>query len=321
MPKCLVNERSVKVEKTKVITEGAMMLAIFAILLAVSVYVPIISIVGALFLLLPFLIYSAKHPAGPAFGLLACAVALSFIIGGVISVPLAIMYGTTGLIMGALIRRQSDGWIVYMGGSLVFLLNLIVQYAAAMWLFDISFADEFSKAFKESAAETSRVLGQEVPYTDEEINTLIDYMNAILPAILTALAFLTVLLLRTVNYPIAKRLGVKIKPLQPFRTVRLPRTILWYYLLLMAGAIFVQPEPGTSWYDIYVNVLFILQACLYIQGLSFVFFFAHSKKWPKAIPVLAALLSIPLIPLLYLIRLLGIIDLGFDLRQRMQKKR
>ncbi|WP_172656732.1 YybS family protein [Domibacillus robiginosus] len=307
-------------EKTRIITEGAMMLAIFAILLAVSIYVPIVSIIGALFLLLPFLVYSSKYPPGPAFSLLAVSLLLAFLVGGIVSVPVAIMYGTTGLIMGTLIRRQSDGWIVYMGGSIAFLLNMIVQYAAAVWLFDISFADEFSSTFKQSVAETSRMLGQEAPYTGEEINTLISYITAILPAIFVVVAFVTVLLLRTANYPIAKRLGVKVKPLQPFRTVRLPRTILWYYLLFMVGAIFVKPAPGTSWYDIYVNMMFILQACLYIQGLSFVFFYAHSKRWPKAIPVLAALLSIPLIPLLYLIRLLGIIDLGFDLRQRMQKK-
>lgn len=320
MPEFAANERSVKVGRTKVIKEGAIMLAIFAVLLAVSVYVPIVSVIGALFLLLPFLIYSAKYPVAPAFGLLAAAVGLSFIIGGIVSVPVAIMYGTTGLIMGVLIRKKSDGWIVYMGGSLVFLFNLVTQYAASMLLLDISFVDEFSSSFKQSMEQTSSMLGQEMPYTGEEINELIQYISAILPAIFVILAFLAVLLLRTVNYPIIKRFGVKAKPLNPFRTVRLPRTILWYYLLFMISAVFVKPDPGTNWYVIYVNVMFVVQACLYIQGLSFVFFFAHSKKWPKAIPVVVALLSIPLIPLLYLIRLLGIIDLGFDLRQRMQKK-
>ncbi|MET1030797.1 YybS family protein [Domibacillus tundrae] len=306
--------------KTKVITEGAMMLAIFTVLLLISVYVPIVSIVGALFLLFPFLIYSAKYPAGPSFMLLAGAIAVAFIAGGIVSVPVAVMYGTTGLAMGMLIRKQSDGWMVYMAGSLVFLVNIIIQYVGTVLLLDISFVDQFSSAFKQSMIETSDILGQEMPYTEDQINTVIQYIGALLPAIFVMIAFIVVLLLMTVNYPIVKRLGISIKPLNPFRTVQLPRAILWYYLFFMVGAILVKPESGTTWYDIYVNVMFILQACLYIQGLSLVFFFAHSKKWPKAIPVILAVLSIPLIPLLYLIRLLGIIDLGFDLRQRMQKK-
>lgn len=320
MPECAANERSVEVGKTKVITEGAMMLAIFTVLLLISVYVPIISIVGALFLLLPFLIYSGKYPAGPSFMLLAGAIAVAFIAGGILSVPVAVMYGTTGLVMGMLIRKRSDGWMVYMAGSLVFLVNIVIQYVGAMVLLDISFVEQFGNAFKQSMIETSNMLGQEVPYSENEIDAVIEYIGALLPAIFVVSAFIAVLIMITVNYPVLKRLGVKMKPLNPFRTVQLPRAILWYYLFFMVGALLVKPESGTTWYDIYVNVMFILQACLYIQGLSFVFFFAHSKKWPKAIPVILAVLSIPLIPLLYLIRLLGIIDLGFDLRRRMQKK-
>ncbi|WP_197076612.1 YybS family protein [Domibacillus indicus] len=306
--------------RTNAITEGAMMLAIFTVLLMVSVYVPIVSIAGALFLLLPFLIYSAKYPAGPALGLLAGAVAVSFIAGGVVSVPIAVMYGTTGVVMGNMIRRQSEGWIVYMAGSLVFLMNIVIQYVGAVLLFDISFLSEFGRTFKQSMLETSSMLGQELPYSEDEIDSVIQYVGALLPTVFVLAAFVAVLLLMLVNYPILKRLRIEVKPLQPFRTVRLPRSILWYYLLFMAGALFARPETGTAWYDVYVNAMFILQACLYIHGLSFVFDFAYSKKWPKAVPVILAVLSILFVPLLYLIRLLGIIDLGFDLRQRMQKK-
>lgn len=320
MPSYAANERSVGVRKTNVITEGAMMLAIFTVLLMISVYVPIVSIAGALFLLLPFLVYSSKYPAGPSIGLLAGALLISFIAGGLVAVPLALMYGTTGLVMGAFIRKQSDSWIVYMAGSLVFLVNIVLDYIIGVTLLDISFLDVFAEAFKQSMADTSEMLGQEAPYTESEVNAVIQYIGALLPAIFVLTAFVAMLLITAVNYPVIKRLGVKVKPFTPVRNVRLPRAILWYYLIFMVGALIVQPEAGTAWYDMYVNVMFILQACLYIQGITFIFFLAHSKKWPKAIPVIITVLSIPIFPLLYLIRLLGIIDLGFDLRQRMQKK-
>ncbi len=296
------------------------MLALFTVLLLLSVYVPIVSIIGGLFLLLPFFIYSSKYPVGPSLMLLFSAGIVSLIAGGLPVVPVAIMYGTTGVVMGSFVRKQLDGWIVYMAGSLTFLINIIAQYVGTVALFDFSFIEQFGAMFKQSIEDTSAVLGSEPVYTEKQIDNMIQYVATLLPAILVIVSFLSVLLLMAVNYPIAKRLGVKIKKLQPFYTVRFPRAILWYYLFFMAGALIVQPESGTAWYEIYTNVMFILQACLYVQGLSFIFFFAHIKKWPKAISIMIAVLSFLMIPLLYLIRLLGIIDLGFDLRQRMWKK-
>ncbi|OMP66514.1 hypothetical protein BTO28_11920 [Domibacillus epiphyticus] len=296
------------------------MLALFTVLLLISVYVPILSIVGVLFLLLPFFIYSAKYEIAPAFMLLFGSVAITFLIAGPFILPVAFMYGITGVVMGIMVRKKYDNWIIYMAGSLTFLLNVIVHYVGTIWLFDLSFVDEFGALFSQSVKDTSAILGSEPVYKPEQINEAIQYINAILPALFVMTSFVIVFLLMRINYPIAKRLGIQIKPFNPFWTVRLPRSILWYYLFFMIGALLVQPEDGTMWYDIYVNVMFILQACLYVHGLSFVFFFAHIKKWPKVIPIIIAILSILVIPVLYIIRLLGIIDLGFDLRQRLQKK-
>ncbi|OLN22315.1 hypothetical protein BTO30_10250 [Domibacillus antri] len=320
MPDCTAYERSVEVGRTKVITEGALMLALFTVLLLISVYVPILSVVGVIFLLLPFFIYSAKYGLGPALMMFVGSVAVTFIIAGPVALPVVFMYGITGVVIGTMVRRKYDNWMIYMAGSLTFLLNIIIQYIATIQLLGLSVVDQLGDLVKQSMNDTSAMLESAPVYTPEQIDAAIQYINDILPALFVVTAFFIVFLLMLINYPIAKRLGIQTKPLNPFRTVRLPRSILWYYLFFMIGALLVKPEEGTLWYDIYINVMFILQACLYIQGLSFVFFFAHRKKWPKAIPVIIAILSIPVIPVLYLIRLLGIIDLGFDLRQRMQKK-
>lgn len=314
-------ERSVEVEKTKIITEGALMLALFTVLLLVSVYVPVVSIIGVLFLLLPFFIYSAKYKITPALMLLIGAIAITFIIGGPFMLPAALLYGTTGIVMGSMVRRKLDNWIVYMAGSLTFLLNVIGQYVITIWLFDLTFLDEFRATFEAAMNETGPLIGSgDMDQMREQVDMAMNYISDILPALLIVTSFGMVFILMIINYPIAKRLGIQTKPVHPFHSVRLPNSILWYYLLFMISALIATPEKGTTWYDIYVNIMFILQGCLYIQGLSFVFFFAHRKKWSKAIPITITILSIPVIPVLYLIRLLGIIDLGFDLRQRMQKK-
>lgn len=296
------------------------MLAIFTVLFLITVYVPIVSIASALFLLLPFLLYSSKYPIGQSAALLAGAGAVSFIAGGLFSVPVAVMYGTTGMALGILIQRKAEGWILFMAGTIVFLVNVVVQYAAASFLFDLSFFDEVSRTVKASIEQSQEIIGGEAPYSAADIDSVIAYIGTLLPAMFVITSFIAMLIMMAVNIPIARRLGVDVKPLPRVRDIRLPKAILWYYLLFMVGALIVQPEAGTAWYDIYVNIMFILQGCLFVQGVALLFFYAHFKKWPGFLPVFITIFALLFVPLLYLIRLLGIIDLGFDLRQRIQKK-
>jgi len=67
------------------------------------------------------------------------------------------------------------------------------------------------------------------------------------------------------------------------------------------------------------NLLMIVGIALMLQGFSFIFYFAHIKRIAKAVPILIVIATI-LFPgiLLYFIRILGIIDIGFRLRGRLK---
>jgi uncharacterized protein YybS (DUF2232 family) len=58
-----------------------------------------------------------------------------------------------------------------------------------------------------------------------------------------------------------------------------------------------------------------------LQGLSFVAYFTHIKKFPKAFLIIAVILTFLLPFVLYIVRILGIIDLGFNLRKRLEEKK
>ncbi|WP_083800962.1 DUF2232 domain-containing protein [Bacillus sp. m3-13] len=57
-----------------------------------------------------------------------------------------------------------------------------------------------------------------------------------------------------------------------------------------------------------------------VQGFSFIFYFCYIKKISKAIPITLVILSFLITPLVYIIRMIGIIDIGFQLRDRIQGK-
>ncbi|MDQ0215396.1 uncharacterized protein YybS (DUF2232 family) [Oikeobacillus pervagus] len=300
------------------------MVAIFTVLLLVSIYIPVLWIISMLFLILPFFIYSAKYPQKYSTLMVLASSVISMIIGGVFSIGLALAYGTTGLVMGYFVQMKKGKFAIYMAGSLTFLVNTILQYVIAIAFFQINFIEDFTKMFKESYTQSINLmkqLGQPVPDNMmEQFNEMLNLIQILMPSLLVLASFLIVLLMMIVNFPIAKRLGIQVPNWAPFREWQVPKSVLWYYLILLLGNLIVAPEPGSTWYIASVNLMFMLQLCFYIQGLAFIYFYGHYKNWTKAIPIIITIVSILFLPILYFIRLLGIIDLGFHLRQRLQQK-
>lgn len=309
-------------KNTRMLVEGAFMLTIFIVLLLLSIYVPLVMIVAQLFLILPFLLYSAKYPMKYAVLLTVAAVIFSFMLGFA-AVPFAVLYGTTGLMMGYGIRLKKSKAHIFLSSSLVFLINIILFFAVAAKLFHLNFMDEFAEAFRSSSEQYSKALesfGQKPDVNIQaQLNEMLDVIMTLIPSLLVGTAFITVLVLMLVNFPIMRRLGLEVPRFQPFRLLRFPKAILFYYLVTLIVSIAVKLEPGTYWYMAVFNAANILQILLVIQGMAFIFYFSHLKKWPVMIPIIAIVLLVMVPVFLSIVRLLGIIDLGFDLRQRLKK--
>ncbi|MBS4207148.1 YybS family protein [Bacillus sp. FJAT-50079] len=311
--------------KTRMLTEGAMMLAIFTVLLWISIYVPVIMIIVQLILILPFLLYSSKYPLKSAILLLIGSIMISFLVGPwIATVPFTVLFGTTGMMAGYGVRTGKSKIIIYISSSIVFLFNLVLGFAIASKFFQIHFLDELTQMLRSSTSqyiEALEKLGQAPPANlQEQMNEMISMIGSMAPSLLIGTAFFTVWLILVINLPIVKRLGVDVPKFEPFRKLRFPKSVLWYYLIALILTLVMNPEEGTYLYMVLINGAFILQTLLVIQGLSFIFFFAYEKKWPMIVPIIAVVLTFIMPIFLSIVRMLGIIEIGFDLRQRMGNK-
>jgi uncharacterized protein YybS (DUF2232 family) len=120
-----------------------------------------------------------------------------------------------------------------------------------------------------------------------------------------------------VSVPVLKRLKLSVGTWPPFRQIMLPKQLLWYYLLVLV-ATFFPLEKGTFAYIAVINLYYLLQLLFMIQGFSFLYHVADRKNIAKGIVVIGTLFCFFFPFLLYLIAILGIIDLGFELRKRVQ---
>ncbi|MFB6466485.1 YybS family protein [Cytobacillus sp. Hz8] len=306
------------------LTYGAILLAIFAIILLITLYIPVIGIIMNLFLPLPFIMFAGKNDIKSSLVFFIASIFISLIVGTLFAIPLTLAYGMTGLIMGILIREGKSRFNVFIIGTLVFLLNLVGSYIFSIVFFEVNIIKDSIDLLRESLQSSQKLLsslGQDTSDTMmKQFENAFSMLETLVPSIFVISSIVMVFIIELVNTPIAKRFGIKIKNWDPFRNIFLPRSIIWYYLLLLLLSIFLKPETGSFLYSALINIGFILQFLLLIQGLSFIYYFSYIKNFSKAVPVIVTitLFFIPIV--LYIVRILGIIDLGFDLRKRLGKK-
>ncbi|NRG43866.1 YybS family protein [Bacillus sp. CRN 9] len=308
------------------LTEGAVLLAVFTVLLLMSLYIPVLGVLLTFVLPLPFILFAAKNKRSDSIVFFIAGLLFSLIVGTVISIPITLAFGLTGLVIGDFIREKKERSATFIGGTLTFLVVSILIYAAMNVLFNINFVEEMTKVMDESIEMSRSVvdsIGAGAADTEElfnQLETAMKTMETLIPSILVMMSLSTAFIIQLIAFPIVKRFGVEVTKWNSFADLTFPKSILWYYLITIFATLMMNPEEGTFWYMALLNLSFILQMLMVIQGLSFVFFFSRLKGWPKAAPVIILILTVFMPIFLYIIRILGIIDIGFDLRKRLDKR-
>lgn len=306
---------------TYALTEAAIQLAIFIVLFLASLYVPLLGMMISLFLSLPFIVFTMRHGYRPALVLLTAAVIVSTLISSVLSAFAAVMFGTGGIVIGALLAKQKNRYVVLAAATIAFLVNIVINYVVSVKFFDLDIIAQTISVISDSfhtAVQIMENAGEKPPEETvarfEQGLKLIKYVTPTLFVIAAlAFAYLTII----VSVPILKRLKLSVGTWPPFRQLMLPRQLVWYYLLVLI-ATFFPLEQGTFAFIVVINLYYVLQLLFAIQGFSFLYYIAYRKQIAKGIIVAGTIVCLFIPFLLYLIAILGIIDLGFELRKRVQ---
>lgn len=305
--------------QTSKLAQGAMMVALFSILLALAFYVPLIGTIATLFMALPITWYAAKYDlkAAVIVGITGCIISL--LIGGLLALPFALLFISLGIVMGYGLRTKKSKEMLLLTSGVAVLIAAAIQYIMSIKLFEIDFIKESiefaRKTYTESIEMAKKMTGQEV-ITEEQLDAIFDMVELTIPANVTIAVFAATFVIVISNLPILKRLGVEVPHFAPFRDMRLPKAILWYYLAVLIINLFMQPAPNSTLYMITLNFSLILWILLVLQGISLVHFVIHAKDLPKALAWLATILAVPLYSFFVLI---GILDLGFNIRSFVDK--
>ncbi|MGE7691025.1 YybS family protein [Lysinibacillus sp. NPDC097214] len=306
--------------QTKALVQGSMMVAIFTILMLISAYVPFIFIVGLLFAPLPIAWYSANYKRSSSILVVVVGCILTTLTSGITMLPFAFILALLGIVIGSAINQKKSKLYLFMSSGVSVLLSMAIAYVAYVQFAGINIinmsTDLLRENYEQSNELAKNVTGQ-VVFQQEQIEAMLKTIELTIPATVTIFAFMAAFIIITLNLPVLKRLGLDVPKFAPFQNMRLPRSILWYYMIVLCINLFMRPEFGSTLDIIVLNVSSILWMLLILQGISFIHYFISKKEMPNVVKWIATLLALPLSSIMIL---LGIVDLGFDLRSLVKGK-
>ncbi|HAM79186.1 YybS family protein [Ornithinibacillus bavariensis] len=310
---------------SKQLIDGALFIAIYMVLVFISLFVPFISMITILLVAVPFIIYSARYGLRPSLIMLIGASLLTMLFATFVALPLPIIAGLGGIMIGLAIKQEASPYETWARGTIGFVAGILFAFVFSLMVLHINVIEEFNQQMDEIMALSKNILteigmGKEV---DQQFNLLEQQLavyKQLVPFGVVAVSILLALVNQWVSYKFLNRQENKHLRFPKFRNLRFSTSIIWIYLLAVVVSVF-QKDPNGTVFIAAQNIIMLVGLFLIIQGFSFIFFYAHQKNLSKAIPVIAIVVTVLFAPILItFIRLLGIIDIGFGLRDRMVKR-
>lgn len=300
------------------------MISIFSVMMLFYLYVPLLSIIFFLAAPIPIILYTIRHGLKKGIAAGAIGIVISFLIGsiaGLMSAPILI---AAGLGMGVFYSRRQPGNAI-ITGALIYLFSFLISFVVSVQLFQVDIMGIAKESIEQMIPMLESVLKQSGASEQDiakQLKQFREMQGAALSALPVAL-LIGVTLLAFVNHwfvqPLIKRFVKDMPVLKKFKDMRLPKSMVWYYLLTLL-LMLIQTEKGSFLWLVQTSAFQILFILVLIQGFSFIFYYCHEKSISKAVPIFAIVLSVLYPPLGVIVRIIGIADIGFNLREKVKNK-
>ena len=140
------------------LTEGAILLAAFAVLILLNLYVPLVGGIFNLVLPAPFILFSAKNSLKNIAAFYVAALFISFLAGSFMGLVLLLLFGSTGVVIGYLLQKNKSRTAILISSSLILVIGLVVLYAVSVTFMQMNFIDKLTLAMNEYMKNSQQML-------------------------------------------------------------------------------------------------------------------------------------------------------------------
>ncbi|CAM3075379.1 DUF2232 domain-containing protein [Paenibacillus sediminis] len=299
------------------------------LLLLLSLGTPLTVITG-LFLVLPAVVlYTTLSTKQFILHLVVIWLAAALIAGPVILL-LSTYFLIPAIVMGRLYKKRAPALQTIMAGMVTILAESLIMLLIITTVYQVDLSGTIHDLFTNVVDMTSDplsgvsgggTLAGDFGWTPETTEQLSDLTVQMIPYGLIISSFFMAIITHAIARPAIESLGHSVPKLKPAKDWRLPRTIILYYFIGFIFELIAKDSDNHFVNMIAANLTPIINVCFSIQAIGFLFFIAHVRKWNSAIPVLLAIPLALLHPLLPVLRIIGILDLAFPMREMITRPR
>jgi uncharacterized protein YybS (DUF2232 family) len=200
----------------------------------------------------------------------------------------------------------------------VLIVSILVMIAEILLLLFMGYASGMDPVGQLQTILTNNTAILPEKYRDYVSADYVEKITWMLPFLLLVFAAFYVMLTHAISRKLLKKSTTPLPGLPPMHEWRLPKSMVWYFLIVLTIGLFITTQSDLYFQMIVYNLLPLFMVIFVTQAVGLLYAFVHFKKWNRFIPLLMILLSL-LPPVLYLVCLLGIMDILMPLRQRFFK--
>ncbi|USO09988.1 DUF2232 domain-containing protein [Staphylococcus pseudintermedius] len=207
-----------------------------------------------------------------------------------------------------LIQRASKERILYLTTFVASVLTLSAMMILQT-LKKIPYADDLLQPYRaimHQAAELENLDQQAQEILNNSIQQLAIQLLGMIVVAIAIYVFITLLII----FPILRKFKVATPVFRPLFFWQMKRSVFIMYALALLTTITTQ--LATTPNSIGINFQIVLGFLLVIQGLSFIHFFASIKRMPGVLKVILVIVGVLFYPMT---RLIGLLDLGLNLKR------
>ncbi|KMM60911.1 membrane protein [Bacillus glycinifermentans] len=308
-------------KQTRTLVEGAILVSLFAVVMMISLYLPFVGTFLLLALPLPAMIQTIRHGVKPGLFMGFVSLPVSLITGSLSGLAFAVPVTAAGILMGFHYRKNEPAQAIA-SAAVAYMVSIVLLLFISIQFLGLNLIEEINQSYNESFNMYESIMKQfgnddEAAKQLELVREQLKQAQYLYPTVIVIFSAIAAFLNHLIAKPVLRRFAMQIPSLKPFRELKLPQGTIWLYVLTILLSL-APAEEGSVFYSVMLNASMMMGFVIAIQGFSFVFYFCHAKKLPTVLPVLFLIFGL-LTPLMYLVRILGIIDIGFNLREKAKK--
>lgn len=288
------------------------------LLLLLSLLTPL-SVLAIFFMMIPgVILYASLSLKSFIWHLVPVAVIL--VVFHPIYLLLLVIFTLPAIVMGHAYKTRKSALFTLMAGSGTMLAEylLFLLVGSVIFQFDLSsHIEDMVRLTIEPLTNTSNQMINGFAWTPEMTKDVAKQTQLMIPFALIVTSMVMAFITHVIARPILNVMGETVSKLPPAREWRMPRALIWYYFLALLIEVISRQSDGTYWTMIAMNLSPLINLGFMIQAIGFFFFLSHTKKWNPVIPYFLAAAVFFIGPL----RIIGIIDLAFPLREAISKSK